>query len=41
MAKVEASQEDIEMRVGDLYALKVHRIDDEKTFAYIPSKDGG
>lgn len=29
------------MRVDDLYALKAHKIDSEKTFAYIPSKDGG
>jgi len=40
-SRPEVSQEDIEMRVGDLYALKAHSIGDEKIFAYIPSKDGG
>ncbi|RKD50419.1 hypothetical protein BJ928_1215 [Rhizobium sp. WW_1] len=29
------------MRASDLYALKAHMIDNEKTLAYIPSKDGG
>lgn len=40
-SRPEVSQEDIEMRVGDLYALKAHSIGDEKIFANIPSKDGG